>query len=113
MLSGPERFLKHVGPHITYLPIAVSRADLTGDAQPVTRRSTIASMPFASLESRVFLSSLCRVIAPTAPRKFNYVGLARKSIFGAARFESTTVDNDNVRHLVQLAACNGTNHRIN
>ena len=35
MLSGPERFLKQVGPQITHLPIAVSRADLTGDAQPV------------------------------------------------------------------------------
>ena len=41
MLSGPERFLKHVGPQIiAYLPVAVSSTDLTGDAQPVTRMST-------------------------------------------------------------------------
>ena len=41
MLSGPARFLKHVGPQIiAYLPVAVSSTDLTGDAQPVTRMST-------------------------------------------------------------------------
>ena len=98
MLSGPERFLKQVGPQITYLPVAVSSTKVTGDAQPVTRRSTLASLPFASLESRFFLSCLCRVVPPVTPRKFNCVGLARKSIFRAARFESTTVDHDIVRH---------------
>ena len=113
MLSGPEHFLKHVGPQIAYLPIAVSRTNLTGDAQPVTRRSTLASMPFASLESRFFLSCLCRVVPPVTRRKFNCVGLARKSIFGAARFQSTAVDHDIVRHLVHLSACNETNSRLN
>ena len=82
MLSGPEHFLKDVGPQIAYLLIAVSHTDLTGDAQPVTRRSTIASMPFASLESRFFFSYLRRVVPPVTRRKFNCTGLARKSIFG-------------------------------
>ena len=113
MLSGPERFLKHVGPQIAYLLIAVSRTDLTGDALPVTRRSTIASMPFASLESRVFLSYLCRVVPLVTRRKFNCIGLVRKSIFGAARYERTAVDHDIARHLVHLAAWNETNHRFN
>ena len=85
MLSGPERFLKHVGPHVAYLPIADSRTDLTGDAQPVTRRSTLASMPFASLKSRFFFASLRRMVPPETPRMFNCTGLARKSIFGGAR----------------------------
>ena len=84
MLSGPEHFLEQAGPHITHLPIAISRAELTGDAQPVTRRSTIASMPFASLESRFFLSYLCRVFPPVTPSMFNCIGLVRKSIFRAA-----------------------------
>ena len=113
MLSGPEHFLEQAGPQITYLPIAVSRTDLTGDAQPVTRRSTLVSMPFASLESRFFLSCLCRVVPPETPRKFNCTGLVRKSIFRAARYERTTVECDIARHLVHLAACDETNHRFN
>ena len=113
MLSGPERFLKHVGPHITYLPIAVSSTNVTGDAQPVTRRSTLLSMPFASLESRFCSSYLCRVVPPVTRRKFNCVGQVRKSIFGAARYECTTVDHDIVRHLAHLPAYNETNFRFN
>ena len=104
MLSGPERFLKHVGPQITHLPIAVSRADLTADAQPVTRRSTLVSLPFASLESRFFLSYACRVVAPATRRKFNCTGLVRKSIFGAARYERTTVDHGILSNLQHLKA---------
>ena len=114
MLSGPERFLKQVGPQIiAYLPIAVSSTNVTGDAQPVTRRSTLLSTPFASLESRFCSSYLCRVVPPATRRKFNCVGLARKSIFGVARFQSTTVHHDIARHLVHLAACNETNFRLN
>ena len=33
--------------------------------------------------------------------------VARKSIFGAARYDRTTVDHDIARHLVQLAASQG------
>ena len=114
ILSGPERFLKQVGPQIiAYLPIAVSSTNVTGDAQPVTRRSTLLSTPFASLESRFCSSYLCRVVPPATRRKFNCVGLARKSIFGAARFQSTTVHHDIARHLVHLSACNETNFRLN
>ena len=44
MLSGPEHFFEQAGPQITYLPIAVSSTNVTGDAQPVTRRWTLVSL---------------------------------------------------------------------
>ena len=107
-LSGPERFLKHVGPHITYLPIAVSRADLAMYSLSYGGRPL-----FRCLASRIFFASLCRMVPPATRRKFNCIGLVRKSIFSAARYERTTVDHDIARHLVYLAASDETNHRIN
>ena len=98
MLSGPERFLKHVGPQIAYLPIAVSRADLA-----MHSLSRVGRPLLRCLESRVFLSYLCRVIGPAARRKFNCIGLVRKSIFRAARYESSEQHCD--RTLLHFDAC--------